>query len=256
MEDSSTRSWNRIAEEWVGHADINDYRNIFLMPHTLALLGDVAGKKVLDVGCGEGGYSRMLASKGADVTGIDGSEKLIEIARDRAANENLSILHRVMNANALSQIEDESFDVVLAAMSLMDVEDYAGAIAEIRRVLKTGGEFLMSITHPCFSGRGSRWWKNVDGVIEHYAVDNYAIRQTWEEFITDKFARPVMFRHMPLEDFLSPLLELGFRLVLFQEPRASADQIQKSPRLARLNRVPLFMFMKWAKANCGELADG
>lgn len=250
MEDSSTRSWNQIAEEWVSHADANDYRNVFLIPHTFALLGDVAGKKVLDVGCGEGGYSRVLASKGADVTGIDGSERLIEIAERRAEKENLSIDFQIMNANSLSQIENQSFDVILAAMSLMDVEDYAGAAAEIYRVLRIGGELLMSITHPCFSGRGSRWWKNGDGVIDHYAIDRYGIRETWEEFITDRFGKPVLFKHMPLEDFVSPLLELGFRLVLFQEPKATADQIQQSERLARLNRVPLFLFMKWAKANC------
>jgi 2-polyprenyl-3-methyl-5-hydroxy-6-metoxy-1,4-benzoquinol methylase len=104
MEDSSTRSWNQIAEEWVSHADANDYRNVFLIPHTFALLGDVAGKRVLDVGCGEGGYSRVLASKGADVTGIDGSERLIEIAERRAEKENLSIDFQIMNANSLSQI--------------------------------------------------------------------------------------------------------------------------------------------------------
>jgi len=247
MEDSSTQSWNQIAEEWVTHADANDYRNVFLIPHTFALLGEVAGKKVLDVGCGEGSYTRMLASKGAYVTGIDGSDRLIKIAKRRAEKENLGIIYQVANANSLSDIEDESFDVVLAAMSLMDVEDYGGASTEIYRVLRKGGEFLMSITHPCFMGRGSRWWRNADGVYDHYAIDNYGIQETWKEFITDKFAMPVLFRHMPLGDFISPLLELGFKLTLFEEPTPTPEQIQQSERLKRLNRIPLFLFLKWSK---------
>jgi ubiquinone/menaquinone biosynthesis C-methylase UbiE len=247
MEDSSTKSWNQIAEAWVIHADMNDYRNVFLIPHTFALLGNVTGKNVLDVGCGEGGYTRMFASKGAYVTGIDGSDRLIEIAKRRAEKENLSIVYHVTNSNSLSEIADETFDVVLAAMSLMDVEDYCGAIAEIYRVLRIGGEFLMSITHPCFTGRGSGWRKNADGVADHYVIDNYVIRETWEEFITDKFARPVLFRHMPLADFISPLLELGFKLALLEEPTPTPEQIQQSGRLKRLNRIPLFLFLKWVK---------
>lgn len=247
MKDSSTQSWEQIAEDWVAHADTNDYRNVFLIPHTFTLLNEVAGKKVLDVGCGEGRYTRMLASKGANVMGIDGSTTLIEIAKRRAENEGLNIAYQVTNANSLSGIGDESFDAVLASMSLMDVEDYNGASQEIHRVLRSGGEFLMSITHPCFTGRDSRWRKKADGAVDNFSVDNYCVREAWEEFITDKFALPVLFRHMPLEDFISPLLGLGFKLTLFEEPTPTLEQIQQSERLKRLNRIPLFLFLKWIK---------
>jgi ubiquinone/menaquinone biosynthesis C-methylase UbiE len=247
MEDSSTLSWDRIADQWTDHADSNDYRNVFLIPHTFALLGEVAGKRVLDVGCGEGGYSRILARKGADVTAIDGSARLIDIARRRTEKESLTIAFEVRNANSLHGLEEGSFDIVLAAMSLMDVEDYDGAVGEIYRVLRKGGEFLMSITHPCFAGRGSRWWRNADGVMDHYAIDNYMNREAWEEFVTDKFTAPVLFRHMPLEGFISPLLGLGFRLILFKEPTPTPEQVLESERLRRLNRIPLFLFMKWKK---------
>ena len=246
MEDSSTRSWEQLAEEWAAQAPFNDYRNVFLMPQTFALLGEVAGKKVLDVGCGEGGYTRRLAHKGAEATGIDGSPTMIEFARQRATQEGVTVVYETRNANALDGLADESFDIALAAMSLMDVEDYVGAVAEISRVLRKGGELLMSITHPCFSGRGSRWHKEA-GEYKHFAVDNYSVDETWEEFINDKFTRPVLFRHKPLQDFMAPLLAQGFRLTLFHEPTATPEQILQAPRLARLNRVALFLFMKWVK---------
>ena len=54
-DDTSTRSWDDIADDWVVHADSNDYRNHYLMPRMLAMLGQISGKAVLDLGCGEGG---------------------------------------------------------------------------------------------------------------------------------------------------------------------------------------------------------
>src|SRR5689334_19146184 len=144
-EDSSTRSWNAIGESWASHADSNDYRNFFLMPRMLEMLGDVSGKRVLDLGCGEGGYARELKRRGAHVIGVDGSETLVRIARERAAAEKLDIQFICANANALETIADNDYDVVVAAMSLMDVEDCTGAVREVRRVLRDGGSLVMSI---------------------------------------------------------------------------------------------------------------
>src|SRR5947208_16303026 len=111
MEDSSTRSWDAIADDWVAHADSNDYRNHYLMPRMLALLGDVRGKNVLDLGCGEGGYARELAKRGARVTGVDGSPRLVEVARSRSTID-IQFIHA--NANARHARESCSFDRVVA----------------------------------------------------------------------------------------------------------------------------------------------
>ena len=135
MKDNSTQSWDRIADDWARHADTNDYRNLFLMPVTFELLGDVSGKNILDLGCGEGAYCRAFTKRGAYVTGIDGSERLINIAKART-DESITFL--VRNANCLDGIEVDSFDIVLALMSLMDIEDYKGSISEVYRVLKPG----------------------------------------------------------------------------------------------------------------------
>src|SRR5207249_10717636 len=98
QDDTSIQSWEAVADDWVSHADHNDYRNYFLMPLTLELLGNVHGLRILDLGCGEGGYSRELATRGARVVGVDGSPRLVAVARQRAVDAGLTI--EVFSANA------------------------------------------------------------------------------------------------------------------------------------------------------------
>src|SRR4249920_3901216 len=156
-DDTSTRSWDAAADDWVTHADASDYQNLFLQPRMMKLAGDVAGRRVLDLGCGEGAYSRALARLGAKVTGIDGSRRLVDVARQRAAVSGFEIDYQCRNANALEEIDDESFDLIVASMLMMNVEDYPGAMREAHRVLAPGGDLCMSITHPCFSAPVGDW---------------------------------------------------------------------------------------------------
>ena len=128
-DDSSTRSWEAAADDWVSHADSSDYQNLFLQPRMLKLAGDVAGRRVLDLGCGEGAYSRALARLGARVSGVDGSRRLVDVARQRAAVSGLEIAYHCRNANALEEIDDGSFDLIVASMLMMNVEDYPGGDA-------------------------------------------------------------------------------------------------------------------------------
>lgn len=247
QDDSSTRSWDSIADDWATHADQNDYRNFFLMPLTLELLGEVRGLRILDLGCGEGGYTRELAKRGAHVVGIDGSSRLIEIARQRTAELKLDIEYFCLNANSLAPLAPASFECVLAAMSLMDVEDYDGAVAEISRVLAPGGRLLMSITHPCFSAPVSEWVRSDNRELLHFAVDRYLERSAWDSRITPRFSGPVIRRHRPLEDYFAAPLRLGFVLRQFREPAVTQEQIRQSPRMAKINRIPYFLFMLWER---------
>ena len=246
-DDTSTRSWNGVADDWVAHADANDYRNHYLMPRMLAFLGDVAGKAVLDLGCGEGGYARELARRGAFVTAVDGSARLIEVARERARGEAAEVRFVHANANALDDLASDGWDVVMAAMSLMDVEDYGGVIREVQRVLRPGGDLVMSITHPCFSAPVSRWIRGGDDSLEVFAVDRYFERIAWPDQITPAFKGSVLRRHRPLEDYVAAPLECGLRLRQFHEPSVTDEELQRSHRFRKLRRIPYFLFMRWTK---------
>ena len=247
LEDSSTRSWESVADEWVSHADSNDYRNHFLMPLTLEMLGDVNQRTILDLGCGEGGYSRELARRGAKVVAVDGSARLIEVASRRAAVAHLAARFLCANASHMPQVVSSSFDLVLATMSLMDVEDYPGAMSEIVRVLRPQGELLMSITHPCFTAPVSRWIRNQHGEAQYFAVDRYLERTAWDDWMANNFTRPVLRIHRPLEDYMTGALRAGLELREFREPDVSEEMMKKSARFWKLKRIPYFLFLRWSK---------
>jgi len=214
------------------------------------MLGDVSGRRILDLGCGEGGYARELKRRGANIIGADGSETLVQIARERAEAEQLEIQFICANANALDTIPDNGFDLVIAAMSLMDIEDYPGAVREVRRVLCNGGSLLMSITHPCFSARISQWERPPDNKHEllFFKVDNYFDREVWEDKITKDFSASVLRRHRPLEDYVQVLLREGLLLRELSEAEPTEDELKKSYRFRKLTRIPYFLFMRWEKS--------
>jgi 2-polyprenyl-3-methyl-5-hydroxy-6-metoxy-1,4-benzoquinol methylase len=98
-------------------------RTHVLDPATLDLLGDVSGKQVLDLGCGEGRFCRLLAQRGASLTGVDLSSRMIELAREAEAKEPLGVSYHEADAADLSFLRNSSYDVVLAYLSLFDVPD-------------------------------------------------------------------------------------------------------------------------------------
>lgn len=170
-QDSSTIAWNAMGDEWFELARTGEARLCFIMPNMLKLMGNVSGLRILDLGCGEGGYSRELAKRGATLVSVDCSKKAIEYAMRLADEEGLSIEHYVRNSNDLFDIASGQFDMVLCSMMLMDCEDFDGTLAEAYRVLKPGGRLFASVLHPCFdgktmkpgsvvreSGSTARWW--------------------------------------------------------------------------------------------------
>src|SRR3989440_4313123 len=119
-------------------------------PPLLHLVGEVNGMRLLDLACGNGYLSRRFARQGATVTAVDANAPLIERARAREAQEPLGITYHVADTAHLWMLEDGAFELVVCNMALMDIENAAGAIQEVARVLRPKGRLVASLSHPCF----------------------------------------------------------------------------------------------------------
>lgn len=246
--DSSTRSWNAMGDEWLTLAQTGESRMRFIMPHMLRYMGDVRGKSILDLGCGEGGYSRRLAAAGASVTAVDCSEAALRYAEQQARREGLSIAHHLRNSNDLFGIPDVSFDLVLCSMMLMDVEDLAGTLREIVRVLKPGGRVYVSMLHPCFDGNHERGiGRQGQGETREVVVKNYFDPREWEAPLPNGVTS-VIWRHRTLSEYVKAFIGAGLSIADMHEPRATQEEAESFRSLTMIRRIPLFLY--WELVKC------
>ncbi len=153
--------WNGNAAWWderVGPEGNNDQR-FLIGPATERLLNVQQGEVILDIACGSGIFSRRMVALGARVVAFDFSETFVEIARARTTVHTDRIEYRVLDAtdpNALQGLGARRFDAAVCTMALMDTATIEPLSAALGRLLKPGGRFVFSVTHPCFNSTGTR----------------------------------------------------------------------------------------------------
>ncbi|MFE2431680.1 class I SAM-dependent methyltransferase [Streptomyces sp. NPDC059373] len=157
---AETAYHDELGDYFAKNADTSPYNAHTDRPATLALAGDVAGLRILDVGCGAGHYAGELLARGAEVVGIDGSATLLSHARERLGDRAELILHDA--EKPLDFIDDASFDGSVCALMLHHVANRAHLLGELRRVLRRGGWLLVSTTHPTADRRrfGGSYYAN------------------------------------------------------------------------------------------------
>ena len=180
MEDVA-RYWDDNARSWAvevrqGHDVAREFLN---NPAFLAFIGDLAGRRVLDAGCGEGHNTRILARRGARMTGVDLSSKMIELAEEEERREPLGIRYVNTSYAELGMFADASFDAVVSFMALMDGPHFDRAIAECFRVLRPGACSASASPIPASSRQGSQWLRNDEGVKIKWMVGDYFSPDHW-----------------------------------------------------------------------------
>lgn len=249
-------AWEAIADGWAERVrtDTDFSRKLVLDAPHLAMLGDVKGKRILDAGCGEGRFSRMLAERGAKVTGFDLSERMIEHAREAEGDHPKRIDYHVMDMCDLSAFENEVFDVVVAYLSIIDVEGYERAMAEIVRVLKTDGQFLFSLVHPCFYPPGAEWEPRKAGTIPlfnkdrlYLKVDNYFPARELRFKMWPTAPAETINYHRPLSDYVHICRDNGLLIRDIAEPVPTDEVLETRDDLRAHLRAPYFMILDCVK---------
>jgi len=147
--------WDALAEWWDDKiGDGNDFQTVLIEPATERLLQVRPGEEVLDIACGAGRFARRMAALGARVTAVDHAERFINRARQRTTEHTDRIDYRVVNAvdaAGMAALGTERFDAAVCTMALMDMAAIEPLIASLPRLLKPGGRFVFSVTHPVFN---------------------------------------------------------------------------------------------------------
>lgn len=235
------RSWQDSAAAYIAFQDAGDAnRTLLLDPAMLGLCGDVRGQRVFDLGCGEGRFCRMLAERGAAVTGIDPIPAMVRGARLRGGADHAYVLGA---AEALP-FADAAFDLVVSYVTLVDIVDYAAAIREGARVLRHGGRFI--VANLGFVTASLGWLKDDDGKSLYDRVDRYA--DEWPQTYEWAGMRIVNW-HRPLSNYMRAFLSSGLILRDFLEPIPEDQSLRDDPRLEDWFRVPRFTVMRWVKPN-------
>lgn len=253
--DRISREWDAAGESWADFVREGKdyYREEMNNPAFFNVLGDIAGKWVLDLACGEGYNTRILARKGAEAVGVDFSENLIELAKQEENEERHGITYLVLDAADMKELSNSQFDIVTCFMALMDIEHYEEALSEVSRVLNKNGIFVFSIPHPCFEWGKTEdaeeiaEWKYAEGkegaqerIVLGLEVKRYfgisMIPVQW----TNRVLRPFTTTsfHRTLTDYFQALYRNGFLVARLVEPKPTAKGVREYPSLRKHMKIP------------------
>ena len=212
-----------FADDFRGHAADGVYNAHYDRPACLALLGDLAGRRVLDAACGPGLYAAELTARDAEVVGFDQSPRMVALAQRQVPNGEFGV-HDL--AAPLLWLDDASVDLVLLALAIEYVDDRVAALSELRRVLRPGGALVLSRPHPTGD------WLRHGG--------NYFQPRVIEE----TFSRGWQLRYWigPLQQTCEELHQAGFLIERLLEPRPVPEAADIDPdgyrRLTSTHRLP------------------
>ncbi|MFF4425085.1 class I SAM-dependent methyltransferase [Streptomyces sp. NPDC001549] len=204
-EPARVNDYDRFAEAYSAENENNLVNAYYERPAMLALAGDVAGRRILDAGCGSGPLTAALRDRGAVVTGIDASAGMLALARRRLGE---GVALHVADLRDRLPFADGAFDDVIASLVLHYLEDWGPALAELRRVLRPGGRLIASVDHPFVA------YTIQDPRPDYFATTSYTFDWTF-----DGQAVPMRFWRRPLHAMTDAFTSAGFRLTVISEPQ-------------------------------------
>jgi len=245
---NKSTSWGKEAEWYKSHLENNDtYHAQVILPNLLRLVNPEKGLTILEIGCGEGFFSREFAQAGASVTASDISPELIELGKKQGEN----VAYVVSKAQDLSWAKPQNFDVVVAVLTLQNMERIEEVMSEVRRVLKKNGRFIFVLNHPVIRiPKSTEWGYDEENKVQYRRLNAYlsAKKVTIDMHPGKKGKQSVTYSfHRSLQEYTKILRGAGFCIVRLEEwishrksekgPRAQAEDTSRK-------EFPLFMMIE------------
>ena len=219
----------------------NCMNNVLELPAMLSLLSDIAGKRVLDLGCGAGGLCQALHARGAgEVVGIDLSTRMLALA-GAEPHEGIAYYNVAMEDYTAPA---DAFDLVISSLALHYVQDWAQVVRRIAGWLRQGGYFIFSIEHPmgtAAQGIHPVFVRDTDGCILYWVLDCYQDEGLRE---SSWFVDGVQKYHRTMATTLNTLIDHGFTICRVLEPYAEATAEATPAQRDNERRHPSFFCVK------------
>jgi ubiquinone/menaquinone biosynthesis C-methylase UbiE len=212
-------------------------------PALQAMLPDLRGLNVVDLGCGFGWFCRWAREHGADgVLGLDVSENML--ARARSMTTDPAIAYEQANLDDLA-LPNAAFDLAFSSLAFHYVEDATALYARIHRSLVPGGRLVFSTEHPIYMAPTQPGWALDAQGGKTWPVDRYLVEGPRT---TDWLAKGVIKHHRTLGTTLNLLIGSGFTLEHVEEFRPTPEQIAARPTLAEELERPMFLMVSARKS--------
>ena len=223
-----------LADNYSKMIETKPHNAYYERPAMQSLLPDVTMKTILDAGCGPGIYAQLLVQRGAQVIGIDASEKMLTHARKRLGDAATFLLANM--DEPMSLFENQMFDGILSPLAISYVEKLDNLFAEFCRILRPNGWFIFSTEHPFFS-------------YNYFGLSNYfeqrQIACEWNGFGIP-VTMPSYYRS--LGALTGALTDNGFIIEKILEPKPTEEFKDKDPRhYLKLMDFPGFICIKARK---------
>jgi SAM-dependent methyltransferase len=205
-------------------------------PVVLELAGDLAGQRILDLGCGDAIFGREALAHGCRAYfGVEGSRNMAAVARETLAGTSGQVQH--------CAIEDweapaAAFDLAVARLSLHYLADLAPVFAQVYQALADGGRFVFSVEHPVITSCDRGWPAGT--LRQAWMVDDYFVTGARE---TTWMGGTVRKYHRTVEDYFRALQDAGFAVEQLREARPQREQFADQQIYERRMRIPLFLFL-------------
>ncbi len=244
-------NWDALANEvhdiWEGNAAFwddymqegNDFQRLLISPAVERLLELQAGESILDIACGNGNFARRLANSGMHVTAVDFSEVFVERARARGTAFGAgTVSYHVVDATKREQLlalGKASFNALTCNMALMDMADIDPLLHSVPILLKPGGRFVFSVSHPCFNSTGiTKLVEEEDRegeLVTHYAVKVMRYLTPVARKGLGVVGQPAAHYtfHRPLSMLLNACFDAGLVLDRIEEPHFQAQRVPNRP---------------------------
>ncbi len=229
---TSSALYDEIADWYATWVHTESRVHQILIEALPTLMGDVSGRRVLDVACGEGVFARLLATHGARVVGVDLSPRMVALANESDVHASARITCHVDDAQTLATLHAADFDGAVCMMALMDIPDLEATCRSVRRVVKPGGWFIVAITHPCFEAPHATWEEEVLHPDAGRVIRSYLEEGLWRSDFSGGVRGKVGAWHRTLGTYLNTMIATGWMLERFVELVSGVEG--QNPRIPRL----------------------